>query len=404
MKRSLRIGFVHPQLGVGGSERLVLDAASCLQLAGHRVTIFTSRHNREHSLDDARDGAVEVRTYGDFLPLDIANRMLAPCNIGRTCYAALRLAMSREHFDVIFTDLVSQSIPILRLMTRAKIIFYCHFPDRLLVSQRSGLYRWYRAPIDWSERVTIGMAHLVIANSRFTASIIGRTFPRLGPPRLLYPGIEVASFASNGRTTHDDSIMLLAINRYDRRKNTGLAIEALAGLELRLPPEIFRRVQLVIAGGFDDRSRQNHEILRELQALADRLALTGKVIFLRSPDDAQIRELLSRCRCVVYTSEYEHFGYVPLEAMAAARPVISVNNGGPAETIVDGTTGLLCPATQAAFADGLARLVADSEGADRLGRAGREHVAAKFSKAAFGAQLEQIVEELVSNSRSIGLE
>ena len=241
MKRSLRIGFVHPQLGVGGSERLVLDAASCLQQAGHRVTIFTSRHDREDSLHDARDGSVEVRVYGDFLPLDIADRMLAPFNIGRTCYAALRLAMSREHFDVIFADLVSQSIPMLRLMTRAKIIFYCHFPDRLLASQLGGLYRWYRAPIDWSERVSIGMAHLVVANSRFTASIMGRTFPRLGPPRLLYPGVDVASFANNGRAAHDGSIMLLAISRYDRRKNTGLAIEALAALEARaagrnLPP------------------------------------------------------------------------------------------------------------------------------------------------------------------------
>ncbi|MGA7872178.1 MAG: glycosyltransferase [Candidatus Binatus sp.] len=404
MRQSLRIGFVHPQLGVGGAERLVLDAASCLQQAGHRVTIFTSRHNRDHSLDDARHGAVEVRTYGDFLPLDIADRMLAPFNVGRTCYAAFRLAMSREHFDVIFTDLVSQSIPILRLMTRAKIIFYCHFPDRLLAPQRGGLYRWYRIPIDWSERVAIGMAHLVIANSRFTASIIGRTFPRLGPPQLLYPGVDVASFASNGRIAHDDSIMLLAINRYDRRKNTGLAIEALAGLEARLPTEIFRRVQLVIAGGFDDRSRQNHEVLRELQVLANRPALTGKVVFLRSPDDRQIQELLSRCRCVVYTSEYEHFGYVPLEAMAAARPVISVNTGGPAETIVDGTTGLLCSARPAAFADALAGLVADPDGGDRLGRAGRAHVAAKFSKAVFGAQLEQIVEEAVGNSRNSGLE
>jgi alpha-1,3/alpha-1,6-mannosyltransferase len=396
MSRALRIGFVHPQLGVGGAERLVLDAASCLQQAGHRVTIFTSRHHRDYSLDDA----VEVRTYGDFLPLDIADRMIAPLNIGRTCYSALRLAMSREHFDVIFADLVSQSIPILRLMTRAKIIFYCHFPDRWLAPQLGGLYRWYRAPIDWSERVSIGMAHLVIGNSRFTVSIIGRTFPRLGPPRLLCPGVDVASFATNGRAARDDSIMLLAINRYDRRKNTGLAIEALAGLEARLPAEIFGRVQLVIAGGFDDRSRQNHEVLRELQALTDRLALTGKVVFLRSPDDAQIRDLLSRCRCVVYTSEYEHFGYVPLEAMAAARPVISVNNGGPAETIVDGATGLLCPATPEAFADALARLVADPDGADRLGRAGREHVASKFSKAAFGVQLEQIVEEAVGNSRN----
>ena len=33
-----------------------------------------------------------------------------------------------------------------------------------------------------------------------------------------------------------------------------------------------------------------------------------------------------------------------------------------------------------------------------MGRAGREHVAGKFSKAAFGAKLEQIVEETVGNS------
>jgi hypothetical protein len=39
-----------------------------------------------------------------------------------------------------------------------------------------------------------------------------------------------------------------------------------------------------------------------------------------------------------------------------------------------------------------------------MGRAGREHVAGKFSKAAFGAQREQIVEETVGNSRSFGLE
>jgi alpha-1,3/alpha-1,6-mannosyltransferase len=404
MKRSLRIGFVHPQMGVGGSERLVLDAAACLQQAGHRVTIFTSRNNREHSLDGAIGGAVKVRTYGDFLPLDVGDRLLAPCNIGRTCYAALRVAMSRERFDVVFGDLVSQPIPILRLMTRAKVLFYCHFPDRLLAPSGGALYRLYRAPIDWSERAAIGMAHRVLVNSKFTASVAKRIFPRLGAVRLLYPGVDVARFARNGRPAHDDSIILLAINRYDPRKNTGLALEALAELEPRLPQEIFRRVQLVIAGGFDERLRQSHEVLRDLQERAKRLGLTGKVVFLRSPDDTQIRELLSRCRCVVYTSENEHFGYVPLEAMAAARPVISVNNGGPAETIVDGTTGLLCPAAPAAFADALARLIADPDGADRLGQAGRLHVAEKFSKAAFGAKLEQIVEETVCNSPSIGLE
>jgi len=404
MKRPLRIGFVHPQLGVGGAERLVLDAATCLQQAGHRVTIVTSHLDRNHCFAPARDGSIEVQVYGDFLPLQIAGRLLAPCNIGRTCYAASRLALTREHFDVIFADLVSQSIPILRLMTRAKIIFYCHFPDRLLAARRGGLYRWYRAPIDWSERVTTGMAHLLLVNSRFTASVVARTFPRLGAPRLLYPGVEVASFARNRDGADEDTVTMLSICRFDSRKNLGLAIEALAALRPILSLALFSGVRLVIAGGLDPRAAEPARKRRELEALARSRGLAAQVVFRPSPDDGQLRDLLSRCRCGVYTPGYAHLGYGPLEAMAASRPVVAVNNGGPAETIVDGITGFLCPPQPEAFAAALAVLVSDPARAELMGQAGREHVAGKFSKAAFGAQLEQIVEETVGNSRSFGLE
>jgi alpha-1,3/alpha-1,6-mannosyltransferase len=398
MKRALRIGFVHPQLGVGGAERLVLDAATCLQQSGHRVTIVTSRLDRDYCFAAARDGSIEVRVCGDFLPLQIAGLLQAPCNIGRTCYAALRLALTREHFDVIFADLVSQSIPILRVMTRAKIIFYCHFPDRLLAPQRGGLYRWYRAPIDWSESVAIGMAHRVLVNSRFTASEMERIFPRLGAPRLLYPGVEVAGFERNGDGAGDDTITILSIGRFDPRKNVGLAIEALAVLEHTLPLAISSRVRLVIAGGLDPCVAEPARTRRELEALARRRGVASQVIFHPSPDDRELRDLLSRCRCVVYTPEYEHFGYGPLEAMAASRAVVAVNNGGPPETIVDGITGFLCPPERAAFAAALAVLASDPARAERMGRAGREHVAGKFSKAVFGAKLEQIVQETVSDS------
>jgi len=283
-------------------------------------------------------------------------------------------------------------------MTRAKIIFYCHFPDRLLAPQRGGLYRWYRAPIDWSESVAIGMAHRVLVNSRFTASEMERIFPRLGAPRLLYPGVEVAGFERNGDGAGDDTITILSIGRFDPRKNVGLAIEALAVLEHTLPLAISSRVRLVIAGGLDPCVAEPARTRRELEALARRRGVASQVIFHPSPDDRELRDLLSRCRCVVYTPEYEHFGYGPLEAMAASRAVVAVNNGGPPETIVDGITGFLCPPERAAFAAALAVLASDPARAERMGRAGREHVAGKFSKAVFGAKLEQIVQETVSDS------
>ena len=48
--------FFHPDLGIGGAERLVLDAAVGLQDRGHRITIFTSHRDPKHCFDEARDG------------------------------------------------------------------------------------------------------------------------------------------------------------------------------------------------------------------------------------------------------------------------------------------------------------------------------------------------------------
>lgn len=51
-----RIVFVHPDLGIGGAERLIIDAAVGLQNRGHKVTIFTSHCDPQHCFDEARDG------------------------------------------------------------------------------------------------------------------------------------------------------------------------------------------------------------------------------------------------------------------------------------------------------------------------------------------------------------
>ena len=55
----------------------------------------------------------------------------------------------------------------------------------------------------------------------------------------------------------------------------------------------------------------------------------------------------------MYTPPGEHFGIVPLEAMAAGRPVIACNQAGPLETVEHGVTGLLCRSDPAAFADAM---------------------------------------------------
>ena len=48
--------FFHPDLGIGGAERLVIDAAVGLQNLGHKVVVYTSHCDPSHCFDEARDG------------------------------------------------------------------------------------------------------------------------------------------------------------------------------------------------------------------------------------------------------------------------------------------------------------------------------------------------------------
>lgn len=51
--------------------------------------------------------------------------------------------------------------------------------------------------------------------------------------------------------------------------------------------------------------------------------------------------LLSACDIYAAPSRLEGFGMIQVEAMACGKPVISINKGGPADTIIHGQTGFL---------------------------------------------------------------
>lgn len=52
----MRVLFLHPDLGIGGAERLVCDAAKALKSKGHKVSFFTTYHDPNHCFPETRDG------------------------------------------------------------------------------------------------------------------------------------------------------------------------------------------------------------------------------------------------------------------------------------------------------------------------------------------------------------
>lgn len=320
-------------------------------------------------------------------------------------YAATYIILSDQRPEVVFCDLVSVCIPILRLRI-PYVVFYCHHPDQLLSKPGGYSKQLYRIPLNYLEEITTGMAHKIFVNSIYTGNVFRNTFKRLHiEPEVLYPSINTDFFDKTrivsierilDRKLPDDSIILLSVNRYERKKNLSLALEALAELENLLTREVYKRVYLIVAGGYDKRVEENVEYHLELIGLADELHVTDKVMFLRSPSDIDKVSILHHCNIVIYTPPNEHFGIVPLEAMYIGKPVVAHNSGGPMESIVSGETGFLVDFSGQAFASKIAFLITNPDRAENFGKSGRNRFLKTFSFAAFSAQLNKAIEDLMN--------
>jgi glycosyltransferase involved in cell wall biosynthesis len=85
--------------------------------------------------------------------------------------------------------------------------------------------------------------------------------------------------------------------------------------------------------------------------------------------------LYSGARAVYYAPVDEDYGYGAVEALHAARPVITTDDsGGVLEFVDDGITGLVTPAEPQAIARSITHFMNAAVDAERLGRAGHEKV------------------------------
>ncbi|KAK9199085.1 hypothetical protein WN944_014272 [Citrus x changshan-huyou] len=391
----LNVAIIHPDLGIGGAERLIVDAAVELVSHGHNVHVFTAHHDKRRCFEETVNGTFPVTVYGDFLPRHFFYRLHALCAYLRCLFVALCVLLRLSSYDVIIADQVSVVIPVLKLRSSTKVLFYCHFPDLLLAQHTTFLRRLYRKPIDFVEELTTGMADMILVNSKFTANTFANTFKKLHArgirPAVLYPAVNVDQFDK----PHSYKLNFLSINRFERKKNIDLALSAFAMLQ-NLEEDVFKNhntadVTLTIAGGYDKRLRENVEYLEELKSLAERNGVSDRVNFITSCSTTERNALLSECLCVLYTPKDEHFGIVPLEAMAAYKPVIACDSGGPVETIKNEVTGFLCNPTPHEFSLAMAKLIQEPQMAKKMGENARQHVMESFSTKIFGQHLNRLL-------------
>ncbi len=135
-----------------------------------------------------------------------------------------------------------------------------------------------------------------------------------------------------------------------------------------------------------------------LQALAEELGIASRVKFWSELPRDEALHKLGECVALVHPSLHDSGALVCLEAMAAGRPVICLDLGGPRVQVTP-ETGFKIPAHTPAqvvhdLAEAMAYLVKDSDLQKRMGRAGQKRVSEVYSWESKGQSLVQLYEEI----------
>lgn len=100
-----------------------------------------------------------------------------------------------------------------------------------------------------------------------------------------------------------------------------------------------RMPKIQLAGSVMPHIPESRIYYKLLQSKCDELMLNDVIEFIISPTEEEKFSLYRKCDTTLYTPELEHFGIVPIEALEQRRPVIVIDSGGPAETVIEDITG-----------------------------------------------------------------
>ena len=232
---------------------------------------------------------------------------------------------------------------------------------------------WERFPEIYPKALALRLSYLVrasarratriIASSQYTADDLKRLYQVPGEKiHVIYPATDpgiarVADTAAIERVRSHYGIpkrYILYVGSIEPKKNVHRLIEAYAALRRA------RQIEqpLVIAG-------KPLWLSQSILDLPAQLGLEQHVIFTGPVRQEDLAALYSGADIFAFLGMYEGFGYPPLEAMACGTPVLAANRTSLPEVLGDAAL-LVDPDRQDDVADGLARLLSDTELRQRL--------------------------------------
>lgn len=390
----------------GGAERVFFNIIQHLINKGHTVDLYafggtydSINHtalkmiNRIHI---ENSGQIEVRSYPKYKFFMYPLNNILSLDLNRAIKVAKKIASicNTRNYDIIYMN-QAHITPLVApyLNNRSHIGIYIHEPPRHIydrhlrseidrirdvVTKSHGfdavLKRMNRVAraIDysrWREAYNYAMEYIdtVFVNSRYTAGCVKRAYNYKGEVVVAYPGVDHKTFYPIPDIKQKNNIAL-NVGPLQVHKMHHFAIEAIGTIDANLRP-----VLRIIGTG--------EEIITKdvLVELAEKWDVNVDIID-HAHGDNNLNSEYNRATVVLHPNLYEPFGLVTVEAMAAGRCVVAIDEGGISELIKDasckgyGTIALTTLRNKEKFGNAIANAIANKELRAEIGINARKYI------------------------------
>jgi glycosyltransferase involved in cell wall biosynthesis/peptidoglycan/xylan/chitin deacetylase (PgdA/CDA1 family) len=360
----VRVVFLTPSLGPGGSEGLTVAYALGMRGRGHEVVVAFGFGNWL---------GAPLAEAGITLA-DVSARRLGWMTLPEWVYSLRRLFRSYRP-DVIHAQSITASLAA-RLAA----------PDVPQLVTVHGIDAENEALAALILRLS---ARRVMAVSEATAAGLHR-FPWAPPVELMLPAVDLGALSA---AAAEQTIELpgrpafCCVARQEHVKGQDILLRAFPAVLAELPDAVLTFL------GFGREFERNRELAASL-GLGERVRFLGYV-----PNAAPY---LRAADVVVLPSRREGLPVVALEALGLERPLVATDVGGTSTVVLDGETGwLVPPEDETALAAALCDCARNAEESRRRARRGRELVQTEFGAPAMLDRLESSLLSLAGLSAAV---
>jgi L-malate glycosyltransferase len=376
----LRAVFVIGSFQHGGAERHAISLMNRLAERGHECHAVAIRPDGPSQIERLRlrkggtARCIDAARYFDWRALvrfaahlsDIKPSVVVAANPYALMYASIALRLARARAPLVVTYHANRLLGVKeRLQMMVYRLFFRTSDCLVFVCERQRQY--------WSRHALLARRTEVIHNGVDTDEFAGRWDPE---ERRILRG-------TLGFRDADFLIGLPAVLRPE--KNPVQLVDAVAALHtIGIPARA-----LLIGDG---------EMRGAVEARAKALGIERDVVI--SGMQRDVRPYVAACDAVVLCSLTEALSLAAIEAMALGRPVVHSDVGGAAEMIEPGRNGFLFPVGDTQALVRKLAILADRGDCERMGRAARAAVEARFSERRMVDRYEQVLLELAQAGKS----